>query len=66
MHRLYTQLLEEKVASRYKSVREAFIRFDSDCDGMIGANELRFQCECGPTEFLLFLFGDVELCSLLL
>lgn len=35
------QLLEEKLRSRYRTVREAFCTFDSDNDGIITDKEMR-------------------------
>ena len=38
-------IMEPKMSERFKTVREAFIRIDSDGDGFIGPTELRAQLE---------------------
>ena len=37
--------MEQKFSERYRTVREAFIRMDQDCDGFVGQTELRDQCK---------------------
>lgn len=34
-------MLEEKVTQRYRTVKEAFVRWDTDCDGEISDREFR-------------------------
>jgi Ca2+-binding EF-hand superfamily protein len=37
--------MEGKLSSRYRTVREAFIRMDTDGDGFIGPDDLRFHLD---------------------
>ena len=38
-------IMEKKMSERFRTVREAFIRIDSDGDGFVGPEELRVQLE---------------------
>ena len=39
------QLMAEKFSSRFRKVKDAFVKMDMDCTGFLSAEEFRFTCE---------------------
>lgn len=37
------EIIEDKFASRYRRVKDAFVQMDLDCDGYVSKNEFRIQ-----------------------
>jgi Ca2+-binding EF-hand superfamily protein len=40
--------MAEKFSSRFKKVKDAFVKMDIDCTGLISADEFKFTCEFPP------------------